>query len=272
MQRNGFHGAVVGILIVAALGIGSALTLFVWLFYNPWGSERIDLESFGLTGDFFGGVLNPFLSFLALLALVITLRQTDMSLRQNQVSLEQSQNELELSRQEMQRLADAQVEQANSVKIQAFEQTFFELLKLHLTLADQTTYALQPVLHQGEEFATADSIVGRDAFKKYIDEFEVLLPAGYQYNQETPLPSETVRQLEHFFKEHQSYLGHYFRTFFILLKFIDHSAVENKKFYAGLVRAQLSIDELFIIHLNSLSSASKQLSMLERLHLFKYLD
>jgi Putative phage abortive infection protein len=47
-----------------------------------------------------------------------------------------------------------------------------------------------------------------------------------------------------------SYLGHYFRTLYNLVKLVDRSGVSDKRFYMNLVRAQLSNQELLLLFYN----------------------
>ena len=65
-------------------------------------------------GDFFGGTLNPILSFLGLVMLLVTLIQ--------------NQKELELSRNELRESTSALAAQATTLERQRFEDTFFSLL------------------------------------------------------------------------------------------------------------------------------------------------
>ena len=56
-----------------------------------------------------------------------------------------------------------------------------------------------------------------------------------------------------FYDEHQSEFGHYFRSLYNIVKFVDNSQLENKKLYTNLIRAQLSSYELALLFYNSLS-------------------
>lgn len=49
--------------------------------YNFGGDVSDDINDWAKLGDFFGGVLNPFIAFLALIAIVVTLRYTRIALR-----------------------------------------------------------------------------------------------------------------------------------------------------------------------------------------------
>ncbi len=55
------------------------------------------------------------------------------------------------------------------------------------------------------------------------------------------------------YRYYQSYLGHYFRNLYNIVKFIETSEIPDKKFYTNLVRAQLSSSELNLLFYNCLS-------------------
>lgn len=85
-------------------------------FHNSFSLKQ---EVWGQFGDFVGGILNPILSFLSLIALVYTVllqvRQLDIA----RDELKNSQLELEATRQELTRSADAQRLTATALQEQA---------------------------------------------------------------------------------------------------------------------------------------------------------
>ena len=107
------------ILITALLCVFFAASIY---FYTFNGELSASHERWGTFGDFFGGVLNPTLSFLALIALLLTLslqgKQAEISLKE----LKLSRTELTETRKELTRSAKAQEEsekhQQRQVRIQ----------------------------------------------------------------------------------------------------------------------------------------------------------
>lgn len=97
-----FIFAIYSVLLILAINL-------VTLIHYPRG--------FGEWGDFFGGVLNPILTFLTFMGLLLTI-------------ILQS-KELKEARQEAKRSADALRDQVNQINIQSFENTFFSLLSKH---------------------------------------------------------------------------------------------------------------------------------------------
>lgn len=77
-----------------------------------------------------------------------------------------------------------------------------------------------------------------------------------------------------YYERHQSDLGHYFRNLYHIVKFIYNSDVENKRTYIGLVRAQLSNDELLLLFYNCISDYGykKFTPMAHEFNLFKNLN
>lgn len=76
------------------VGIAAGAILFAAIIINwQFADHNIvsDVEKWGQVGDYFGGVLNPFLGFLTIVLLTA-------SLRQNQIALQQTQEELKETR------------------------------------------------------------------------------------------------------------------------------------------------------------------------------
>ena len=74
-------------------------------------------STFGEWGDFFGGVLNPILTFLTFMGLLFTIVLQQTELRESRKEFERSANALELQNQ--------------AIEKQSFESTFFQMLLLH---------------------------------------------------------------------------------------------------------------------------------------------
>ncbi len=60
-----------------------------------------------------------------------------------------------------------------------------------------------------------------------------------------------------FANHRQVVVGHYFRTFYNIVKFIDKSGIEDKQTYINILRAQLSSSELNLPFYNCLSNYGK---------------
>jgi hypothetical protein len=61
-----------------------------------------------------------------------------------------------------------------------------------------------------------------------------------------------------FYRQNEADLGHYFRTLYNLVKFVDRSEIPDKKLYTNLIRAQLSSIELALLFYNCLSDLGRE--------------
>lgn len=190
------------------------------------------LEFFGLSdwklgefGDFFGGVLNPILTFLMFLGLLITIVM--------------QKNELALARREFSRTANALTDQSESSKQQILENTFFNMLKIHNENIESLKFNTS-VLCCAINIDNVDTS-GRAIFGSIV--------SWIQNNNDARKSLDNYT----FFQDSENHIvGHYFRGLFQILKFInDSSCSDELKFkYARILRAQLSSNELTILLFN----------------------
>lgn len=61
-----------------------------------------------------------------------------------------------------------------------------------------------------------------------------------------------VKEYNSFFDDHNDELGNYFRFLYNIIKFVHRSKIEDKEFYIGIVRAQLSSSETGLLLFNGL--------------------
>jgi hypothetical protein len=149
------------------------------------------------------------------------------------------------------------------LKIQRFENTFFQLLSLHHELVDKLNF----------DFSNPKQSLGkREVLSRAFNDLKLKLLRANQsrtlgdfgtYNYSLKLPEnievskERMNKVyrEFYYDDYKQILSHYFRNVYHIFKFIYKSELikkSKKQFYASLVRAQLSSDELYIIFYNSL--------------------
>ena len=185
----------------------------------------------GTYGDMFGGV-NALFSGLAFAGIIITI------LLQNQ---------------ELKRTADAQIktdeallEQSTMFKKQQFESAFFTLLQLHSEIVKNIDRDKKITIGVGGKPQTKILTVrGKDCFQIFYTNFK----ENVTKNNHPDYNAVYVA----FYSNHQNDLGHYFRSLYHIIKFIDKSDINDKKRYASLIRAQLSAYELLLLFYNCLS-------------------
>lgn len=202
---------------------GAIFTVFMLglYFYKFHAALAGDSALWGQFGDFIGGVLNPTFGFLALVALLATF---ELQVR-----------ELRISAKELKNSADALLKQNETLRLQSFEATFFQLLHFH----NESVSSIEiPQL----------SLKGRTCITHYLQRFE----ADSAGKSEIQL-NDLNKHYELFYRNNQAVLGHYFRFLYHIFKFLKQSEGIDKSFYANLVRAQLSTAELTLIFYNCLS-------------------
>jgi Putative phage abortive infection protein len=202
----------------------AVIAVYVWQFNGPLSKEP---DKWGQFGDYVGGLLNPTFSLLALLALLATL---GLQIR-----------ELQLSVKELRNSATALTKQNETLRLQAFEGTFFQLLRLHNDIVSSMEL---PNL----------SLKGRACFQYYLSDLE-----GQLINRSAIETHEAFLQYyDLFYTEHQAALGHYFRLLYNIIKLVDRTDNIDRHFYTNIVRAQLSSAELKMLFYNCLSSFGRE--------------
>lgn len=213
------------------------------LWAGCWFLLRGDPER-GTFGDMFGAI-NALFSGLAFAALVYT-----VWMQREELSLQRQ--ELALTRGEMagQRLEMAA--QNATITRQRFENTFFELLRVHQE--NVASIDLRP----GSGSKGVKIAEGRDCFKIFhrnlLDAWKKERPPLYDSPSLEPDEHTVVigRVYGTFYSEHQGDLGHYFRHLYHMVKFVATSDEPDKKRYTNFIRAQLSNYELAVLFYNGL--------------------
>ncbi len=146
--------------------------------------------------------------------------------------------ELELQRKELEETRKEFQQQNETLKRQRFENTFFSMVTLH----NQIVNAIAVIKN-----SSGDISQGREAFeviRRRMREF-------YDRNIRQPSKEKTSQVVADIFdNQYKNILGHYFRNLYRIYVFIDNSDVEDKEFYAKILRAQLSNYELVILFYN----------------------
>ncbi|QKY12150.1 putative phage abortive infection protein [Janthinobacterium lividum] len=227
---------------------------------NIESTFKADFGSFaGTFGDFFGGVLNPILTFGTLLALAITIL-----MQRSQLIDERSHAE----------------ESSKVSNIQAFETTFFNLLNLHNETVKELVLGAHTVQlpieakkiaykRKAGEIPIVPSIhgeaTGRSVFAMIIwliYELQKKANIGSVMEMHIKEPLDIYKMIQ---QDHNNILGHYFRNLYQALSFVDRYATslessdENvehqaRKRYTNILRAQLSSHELSTLFYNCLDN------------------
>lgn len=101
--------------LIVAFAVAATLGAFVAYFWQFHGALSYDQTRWGEFGSFLGGTLGPILSFLALMALVLTVALQSRQLGYAHESLQNSRTELAETQALLKRSADAQEKTANAL-------------------------------------------------------------------------------------------------------------------------------------------------------------
>ena len=209
--------------------------VLVWVGLGFYASKQQEPGTFG---DMFGAA-NALFSGLAFAGLIYTVWLQRIELRFQREDLEATRLVLDAQR--------AQMEAQNqTLRRQNFENTFFQLLRLHndivnsIDLVDKDTNRITK---------------GRDCFNIFYSRLWKVYRAQTKIKDAKQLSS--LSQLNEvymeFYSSYSSELGHYFRSLYNIVKFVKNSEVGDKNLYTNLVRAQLSSYELLLMFYDCLS-------------------
>ena len=194
----------------------------------------------GTFGDMFGAV-NALFSGLAFATLIYTIHLQRHELRLQRIELAQTREEL--AGQKLQLAAQNELMRAEN-----FESSFFRVLGVLADIVGTMD------IHK----SSGPELRGRDCFVFFYNNL------GNRYESS---PDPTNSGFEHaairvaysdFYRRYQGDVGHYFRTLYNLVKLVDRSDIDDKRFYTNLIRAQLSSHELLLLFYNCLSEQGSQ--------------
>ncbi|PWY47193.1 hypothetical protein DK184_22045 [Pseudomonas sp. RW405] len=236
-------------------GAGGAIGTVAWLLckrflreedipYVEFKGQQV-IQYWGQLGDFFGGVLNPILSFLAILAVLYTIRLQSKELRE--------------AREETKIANKTLAKQTQVFERQNFDSVFFRMLEVHARLLADVDRLVEG--HKDK----------RGLFGLICSDFKDA--CGTVVLDEKKLRAAANACME--FKDRA--LGHYFRNMYQICKMIDDTKFhgisnegdgritprarrraarinyERKRFYANILRGQLSSLEMQVLFLNCLT-------------------
>lgn len=242
-------------LIILSVGVVGLFALSWW-----WLVATInDPEKQGQFGDQFGAV-NALFSGLAFAGLIFTIILQKKELALQREELTQTREELKGQKEQLE-------EQNKTLKIQRFENTFFQMLTQFQEIVNNITYSYKDISGEGH------TVKGREAF---YDSFEVA-------EHETKLPDWHPTHINHHYVGMRdiirslgydgymesftpTYFDHYFRFLYRILKFIHTSplvsSLEEEYEYTCMLRATLSRYELVWLYYNGLSYGKDRLKPL----------
>jgi len=166
-------------------------------------------------------------------------------------------NEHKHQKEETKRIRQDSNEQGYALKIQKFETTFFNMMRLQNEIVKDMSYKKlegRSVFNEAQKDLFC--LLSRENFIKLKD----FSPLEHEAIRIVPTDWTTARNLfvskyfTGYYNHFSSNFNHYFRNLYHIFKFIYFSDLElsQKNFYASICRAQLSQNELFAIAFNIL--------------------
>ncbi|EEF60504.1 putative phage abortive infection protein [Pedosphaera parvula] len=123
---------------------------------------------------------------------------------------------------------------------QSFENHFFQLLTLH----DEIVKTLRC-----EDVEAEGSLIFRVMHRRTVVAYQDVEGGPMEHHTE----ASAVKCYQGVFDSNPEVLGHYFRSLYHIIKFVDDSRPADKKRYTSIVRARLSAYEHVLLHYNGLS-------------------
>lgn len=233
------------------IGIVSVIAIIGLWYFTYCHLKDMPLEERGTLGDMFG-TINALFSGLAFAGIIFTILL--------------QRKELGYQRKELQETRAEFVIQNKTLKIQRFENTFFNLLELHNQIVNDIDY--EKKLDANNPYSNETRTVkGRDVFQDRFNNFNKRIKGNV----------DTNKLYLSFYEARKTDFGHYFRNLYRIFKMIhetefvsatelnlDLSIPKDKEKlelcnyiqryrYTSIVRAQLSDYELLLLFYNCLS-------------------
>lgn len=229
------------IIILSIITLAIVICVYAYNFNENFElSEKQDV--WGMFGDYFGGILGPAFAFYGLMALLYSIFLQNKELHDTKVQLKKSYEGIE--------------KQNGFIQKQNFEATYFHLLELYNQII------------QGFSLETKDAnekinkLNKRECFRSLLFLFQ-----NIRIDHIRTSGSENLNVAYNLFKNKYEYLiGHYLRTISNILNYIDKSELseQEKNFYANILRGQLSLYELGLIHYDTLYGNETNLSIIQK--------
>ena len=254
------------------LMFGGVILLFLlnfsMVFFVPGENTR------GTFGDQFGAV-NALFSGLAFTGLIYTiiLQRKDLEIQRHDLKLQRE--EIALNRKEMEEQTAEFEKQNETLKIQRFENTFFNMLSQFQEVVNNLNVRYRKYRVDHESF-------GREVFSESFEKAPIIVDLPYGKSQTTHYDGmrDTIKNngLEGYEKaDTPAIFDHYFRLLYRILKFVRDTPLitefDDEYEYTSMLRAILSRYELVWLYYNGLSEygCEKLKPLIERYAMLKNL-
>lgn len=224
-------------LVLVAIIVGSVSYYAHMVLSGTWPPSVENFANAGLFGDSFG-ILTAVFSGLAFAGIILT------------VLLQR--HELQLQREEL-------TSHHATTRLQNFESTFFQMLRLHNNIVN----SIDLTRDNGRQ------TTGRDCFVVFYTRLTRIYRAKKAKLKNAKTDTEILKlSYDQFWRVHQSELAHYYRYLFNVVRYVDENEFSDGP-YMKLLSAQLSDQELLLLFYNCLSKQGTPFRMyVEKYSLF----
>jgi hypothetical protein len=249
------------------VAIGFIIAWAGWHFLSFGESKTF--YNLNLLGDFYGGTVASVWSLAGLFFIYIAFLGQKHQILNQQIEMKYSHLELIYTRMELKGQKQEMIEQNKTLRQQRFENTFFQLLNNFIRLADEVKTSKNRVFenfHQGILVKMHNIQINSRPYQGSINDMK------------NTLKSSTIEQAKkgyiEFHKREKQEVDIYIRSLYHLLKFIDNSQVDDKVFYANLVRTKLTEHELAFIFYDCLGypNSANFKTLIEKYALLEHLN
>lgn len=223
--------------LIIAFSIGLLAIVMVILPYICFFSEldyADDPGDFGTFGDYVGGAFGALTGLISVAFLYVTYTK----------------------QMEMYKVQKEQID------VQQFDSNFFQLLQGFRSIVSTMQVTYDECLFRTKEFR------GLEFMSKVRDQLSNQLEQLHKKKGENwfvELNSIRLRKDVHkiyqpIFEQYAAELGHYFRSLYHLLQYVDEKCPTSvsKKMYIDIVQSQMSTDELYLLCINGISNYGRQ--------------
>lgn len=203
-------------------------------------------EEVGQFGDFFGGMLNPVLTFLTFFGLIATIVIQKQELKSARIEYERT---------------------ATALSTQAIETTFFNTLDLHHNITENLSLDIVEIEGVNRlsplRIASRNSILGLPERQTKFNGRLVFGAVLSYLTEGSQDPDSAIVRYRAIQEDRNHLFGHYFRNLYQALKVIDGYSEKNltngdKRKYTSILRAQLSTTELALLLINCVDGVCDQ--------------
>lgn len=234
-----------------------AIALFVILFCVGYGLVLSGCKDKGAFGDMYGAV-GALFSGLAFAGVIVTMLQQSDTLKLQREDLRNQTEAIKLQRQEIANTNKELQEQNKTIKLQRFENTFFNMLEMQQEILKNITVFREGVhisrsAGNEDKRINRDELHGRPAMSKLWEDF---LFAKKNDKERT----DAIQLFESYLSD-KRYIVPYFRQTFQIVTFVDESenlTLEEKHRYISIIRETLSSDEISLIFYYVISKNGNQ--------------